>query len=230
MITSAIKKKIQSITSVFETSSKTAKYDALTILPDGPKGRMQITFGAHQTTEFGNLKILLKDYIKAKGKYALFFEKFMDKIGVTPLHGSATFRNTLRLTGKDPIMQQVQDAFFDRLYWTPAYQFFQANGFTLPLSMLVIYDSYIHSGGVPAFLRDDFKEVVPAKGGEEKAWLTAYVNARDLWLEKHPNKILNNTDYRTDCFIEEIKEGNWTLDKPVTCKYNSSKVQNWITV
>jgi hypothetical protein len=49
-----------------------------------------------------------------------------------------------------------------------ACEWFKKNGFTLPLSMLVIYDSYIHSGGIRNDLRKRFAEWVPAEGRNEK--------------------------------------------------------------
>ena len=45
-------------------------------------------------------------------------------------------------------MRQTQDAFFDKVYFQPAKAWADAHGFTLPLSMLVIFDSFIHSGQI----------------------------------------------------------------------------------
>jgi chitosanase len=61
-------------------------------------------------------------------------------------------------------------------------------------------------------LRDDFKEVPPARGGEEKDWITAYVRTRDRWLEEHAAYVLRNTDYRTECFLELIRRKDWSLE------------------
>lgn len=244
MYTQAIKdrkEKILSVTSVFETSRLMPHYDVITILRDGPKDqngkkRLQITYGKHQTTEFGNLKALIRMYIDSYGRYAREFRPYLSQIGVTPLCTNKPFLYLLKMAGTDYIMHEVQDRFFDQYYWNPAYQFFLRNGFQLPLSMLVIYDSYIHSGGIPAWLRDDFSEVPPVKGGEEKAWTAAYVEARDLWLENHSDKVLRNTDYRTDCFIEAIEQGNWDLSKPLICKFNledkdgDGYESGWITI
>jgi chitosanase len=241
MITSQHKSKILSITSVFEGGNCNAKYDLIATLPDGPDGRVQLTYGKHQTTEYGNLRLLLLDYVKAGGKYATLLKPYVNSIGVRPLlkwdsksekyvFVQKEVETALKSAGSDPIMCQVQDAFFDKVYWNPAYNFFSANQFTLPLSMAVIYDSYIHSGCVPMWLRDDFAEPTPLNGGGEKAWITQYVNARDLWLEHNPKPILRNTDYRTDCWIECIEKENWDLSQPVVCKFNSVNPHNWITI
>lgn len=233
MITDSIKKKIQTIVSVFETSSLEAKYDILVCLHDGPGKTKQITYGKHQTTEYGNLKALIQAYCNKKGsRYGKELENYLQFIGKHdhPLADNIQFKQLLKYAGTDHVMHEVQDEFFDRYYWDPAVGFFNQNKFTLPLSMAVIYDSYIHSGSVPSWLRDDFKEVPPVKGGDEKAWVNAYVNCRDYWLEHHPDKILRNTDYRTDTWQECIRDGNWDLSKAVTCKFNKADKSEWITV
>lgn len=231
MITDKIKAKIQSVVSVFETSSLTPRYDILVVLNDGPGGSYQITYGKHQTTESGGLKTLLTMYCNEGGRYAHDLRSYLDHIGRTPLYANVAFKQLLKLAGTDPVMHTCQDIFFDRHYWTPAYHFFEANGFTLPLSMLVIYDSYIHSGGVPSWLRDDFREVPPARGGNEKKWVAAYVATRDYWLEHHPSKILRGTDYRTDTLLDCICRDNWTLQKKVVCQFNEpDNPKAWITI
>lgn len=230
MITPLIKKKIQEVVSVFETSSRKPLYDILVVLPDGPNRCRQITYGKHQTTEFGNLKALIKSYIASYGRYAKDFQPFLGMIGTRMLCDNQQFKALLKLAGTDQQMHEVQDKFFDEVYWKPAERFFLQQGFTLNLSMLVIYDSYIHSGGIPAWLRDDFAQVPPAQGGDEKAWTRAYVTCRDYWLEHHENKILRNTDYRTDCMLEEIEQGNWDLSGELVCKFNQADKKNWITI
>jgi chitosanase len=234
MITSTVKRKIQTIVSVFETSSLKGNYAALVVLSDGPRlngtRQPQITYGKHQTTESGNLKTLIQLYCKKNGKYIEQLKPYLPIIGIKPLADDTAFKKLLKVAAIDPIMQEMQDVFFDQYYWDPAQRFFLVNGFKLPLSMLVIYDSYIHSGGVPSWIRDDFAQVPPIKGGNEKEWTTAYVTCRDHWLENHSDKILRNTDYRTDCFLEQIRLNNWELSQEVTCKFNSSNLKDWFII
>jgi len=85
------------------------------------------------------------------------------------------------------------------------------NGFTLPLSTLVIYDSQVHSGGILMLLRKRFPEKTPKNGGDEKIWIEQYVNARRDWLANHSTKILHKTVYRMDCFKNEMTRNNWDL-------------------
>lgn len=233
MITEQIKKKIQTIVNVFETSSLKPRYDILIVANDGPGKSRQISFGKQQCTESGNLKALVQSYCNRKdSRYGHELQNYLQFIGKHdhPLADNQQFKQLLKYAGTDHVMHEVQDAFFDQYYWRPALNFFSINLFTLPLSMAIIYDSYIHSGGIPVWLRDDFKEPTPLRNGDEKKWISDYVNARDYWLEHHSNKILRNTDYRTDCWQECIKDDNWYLLKPVTVKFNMKDKGDWITV
>jgi chitosanase len=78
----------------------------------------------------------------------------------------------LRDAGKnDPKMRQIQDEFFDQRYFQPAMAWADQNGFYVAASALVVYDSFIHSGSGPEFLRKRFAEAPPARGGNEKNWV-----------------------------------------------------------
>lgn len=217
MITEENKKKIIRIVNVFETGTPEGKYDAIAIFPDGKNGSRQITYGRSQTTEQGNLRNLLGRYIDLHGTFAADFAPYMSKVGVTPLVDNKPFKDLLKKSAQeDPIMHQAQDETFEILYFQPALHFFNAEKFTLPLSLLVIYDSYIHSGAIPAFLRSRFPERTPLRNGDEKAWITAYTKARQHWLATHPKKILHPTVYRTKTFLAQMDNNNWDLSKPVS--------------
>lgn len=216
MITNKQKTKILQVINVFETGSKDGKYDTLVIYADGKNGSRQITYGRSQTTEQGNLKALIQMYITRNGIFATQLKVFVNKIGQESLVDNTAFKNLLRRSAReDIIMRTCQDDFFDILYYKPAFQFFQSNRFTTALSLLVIYDSFIHSGGVPSFLRERFAEKIPVNGGDEKKWITQYVNTRHLWLANHSRKILRNTIYRTECFKNQIANNNWDLSKEI---------------
>lgn len=214
MITEQNKRLIERVINVFETGTPEGRYNQITILADGKNGTRQITFGRSQTTEQGNLAKLIEMYIRSGGIYAEQFSKYIGILGKQPLVDNKTFKDLLRNSAKeDPLMRSTQDEFFDLAYYKPAYDFFEKNGFTFPLSMLVIYDSYIHSGGILQLLRKRFGEYPPAKGGEEKKWISAYVDIRHQWLKYHSNPILQRTIYRTQSFKNQMVTDNWMLDK-----------------
>ena len=221
-ITSVIKKKIVQVVNAFETGSATGKYDALVKATDysDPETKtkiVQVTYGRSQTTEFGHLKALVQDYINSKGIYADQLLPYLNRIGNKPsLAADDVFCNSLKDAGKnDPIMKTCQDNLFETKYYQPAHNWFTVNDFVLPLSLLVIYDSTIHSGSVLPFLRKRFSTVLPASGGDEKEWINNYVNVREDWLATNRNPVLQPTVYRTQCFKKQIEQNNWDLVKKV---------------
>jgi chitosanase len=200
------------VVNVFETGSIKGKYGAISVYNDGPHRVRQITYGRSQTTEYGNLARLVDMYVKAGGTHAAELAPYVQLIGATPLVDNDAFKALLRRAGEsDPVMWATQDRFFDLAYFQPALKWATDNGFVLPLSMLVIYDSFIHSGGILPFLRSRFAELTPKKGGDEKAWIRAYVEVRDRWLTTHSNPDLRPSAYRTRDLLREIKGGNWDL-------------------
>ncbi|TKK69425.1 chitosanase [Ilyomonas limi] len=222
-ITPAIKNKIQQVVNAFETGSAQGNYSGLVKYDDYTdpvtKTRsVQVTYGRSQTTEFGNLKALIQAYVGANGLYAAQLKPYVNRIGTKPsLANDATFCQALIDAGKkDPIMRTCQDTFFDKVYYQPAGNWFVTNGFTMPLSMLVIYDSYVHSGCILPFLRRKFVTAVPAAGGNEKEWINNYVEVRQSWLASHSNPVLRKTIYRTHCFQEQMMRSNWDLSKPIS--------------
>ncbi|PPD49369.1 MAG: peptidoglycan-binding protein [Methylobacter sp.] len=208
------KRLCEHVINVFESGSVEGNYAAISIYADGPHGVKQVTYGRSQTTEYGNLEELIELYVNSNGLYSAQLKPYLAKIGVTPLLDDAAFKQLLRdAAKKDPLMRKVQDEFFDKRYFQPAMAWANAGGFTQPLSALVIYDSFIHSGSIPDFLRKRFPATLPVKNGVEKDWIKQYVDTRHEWLSQHSKKILQGTIYRTQCFKNEIARDNWALAK-----------------
>ncbi len=208
------KQLIQKIINVFETGQPEGKYDQLVIYADGIENSKQITFGRCQTTEQANLLTLVEMYVESEGAYCHDFIPYLDLIGNTPLHENKVFKNLLITAAQqDEIMRTTQDRFFDEVYWAPALAWCEHHKMVFNLSALVVYDSYIHSGRIPMFLRKRFTELPPLKGGDEKAWIRAYVGTRHQWLKYHSRPILRKTLYRTQTFINEIERDNWNLEQ-----------------
>lgn len=217
-LTDMQKRICEKVINVFESGSPEGNYSSISIYKDGPHNMRQVTYGRSQTTEYGNLHELLTMYVAAGGIYSEALRHYLDKIEVTPLADDTLFKQLLRDAGrKDPVMRQTQDDFFDKRYFLPAMAWADTNGFSLPLSALVIYDSFIHSGSILGFLRKRFPENPPVNGGNERIWIAQYVDTRQSWLANHENRILRNTVYRTGCFRNEINRNNWDLSQlPIT--------------
>jgi hypothetical protein len=202
------------IINVFETGTIQGRYGAISIFNDGPHRIRQITYGRAQTTEYGNLRELVQRYVDAGGRFATELRPFIAKIKVEPLVDNSTFKTLLRRAGnEDPLMARVQDAFFEDRYFQHAKLWAEQHGFTRALSMLVIYDSFIHSGSILGFLRDRFRERPPSQGGNEMEWIRQYVDVRHDWLRTHSNPDLRPTIYRTRDLTREIARGNWDLSR-----------------
>jgi len=206
------KRLIERVINTFETGTPDGNYSTISIFNDGPHNIRQITYGRSQTTEYGHLKELVQKYVDAGGTFSEDLRPFLGRIGNIPLTDNTDFKALLRNAAKqDQVMRDSQDEFFDEAYFAPAIKWADDRGFTLPLSALVIYDSFIHSGSILGVIRSKFAEKPPASGGDEKAWIKAYVNARHNWLANHPRKVVQGTVYRTKCFKNEIQRDNWDL-------------------
>jgi chitosanase len=213
-LTQTQKRLLERVINVFETGKPEGNYAALVIFKDGPHNIRQITYGRSQTTEYGNLRELVQKYVQSNGLFSQQLQPFADLVGSIPLTDNATFKDLLKKAAKeDPKMRDAQDAFFEQRYFKPAMKWADREGFNEPLSALVVYDSFIHSGGILWLIRNMFAETPPSNGGDERAWTKAYVNARHRWLANHPRTVLHNTVYRTECFKREIARNNWDLSK-----------------
>ena len=207
-------KTAQAIVNVFETGRVQGDYGQVTVLK-GDTGHL--TYGRAQTTlSSGNLALLIRGYCQAEGQLAdalLPFLPAFDRCDVS-LDQNTAVKDLLRQAGSDPIMQQVQDAFFDRVYWTPAMLSAEALELTRPLSAAVVYDSHIH--GSFGRIRDRVVGELgkPADAGERE-WVTRYVATRRDWLATHNNTLLHATVYRMDTFKKLIAQGKWSLELPL---------------
>ena len=203
---------------VFESGEPKGDYRAIAIMDDGPNGTKQISYGRAQVTESGLLADLIDNYIANNGRFKDNFSKYKGLIGNIQLVNNKDFIMLLKAAATDPIMQKTQDAFFDERFFDKAMAWATANGFTLPLSALVIYDSFIHSGSILSKLRVAFAEPLPSKGGDEKRWIECYSTAREHWLANHKISLLHNTTYRSRLFLKQIEADNWDLSKPIEVK------------
>lgn len=213
-LTATQKRLIERVVNVFETGTVEGNYSAIAIFNDGPNNIEQITYGRSQTTEYGNLRTLIEKYVAANGTLSRKLKPFVEKIGNKALTDNEEFKALLKQAGKeDPVMRKTQDTFFDEKYYQPAIKWAKDNGFIMPLSALVIYDSFIQSGGILNDIRKMFPESSPKNGGNEIEWTTAYVLSREQWLANHFRPAVRKTIYRTKCFKDQIALGNWILNK-----------------
>jgi chitosanase len=218
MLTDLQKRTAQAVVNIFETGSAQGKYGNVTLIP-GDTGHL--TYGRSQTTlASGNLYLLIKAYCQAAGaQFATALNPFLQQLAArdTSLDTDMTFRGLLQAAGDDPVMQGVQDQFFDRVYWVPSVQDASNSGVTLALGTNVVYDSHIQ--GAWKTIRDitNTNHGAASQIGEQ-AWITAYVNERRNWLAGNANPALHPTVYRMDAFLQLINDNKWDLPLPLTVR------------
>ena len=212
------KKSAQAIVNVFETGVAVGDYGKVTLLP-GDSGHL--TYGRTQTTlASGNLFLLIKAYCGAKSaRFHRDLEGFLSRlenIDLT-LDNDVTLCDLLRRAGDDPVMHEVQDAFFDRVYWAPAIKSSRSLGIETALGTSVVYDSTVHGSWDRTRDRTSDAHGTVAEVGEKK-WITAYVGFRRNWLANHKRPILRKTVYRMDAFRDLLDEKRWNLKLPFSVR------------
>jgi chitosanase len=222
MIPQSELEKIRNVLIVAEQGRQTMAYGEVYRYHDGPNQCRQITLSIG-FTQYGNLGAVLDVYGKAQGKLSEQLAPWANRMKNRETVDSNEFINLLKEAGKDPVMQMVQNQMFDKFYLTPGVGWGETEGFTSPLSFLVICDSYLHSGSILSSIRNKFAEKTPANGGNEKVWIEQYTNARQSWLANHSKEILHGTVYRTKYFKELIAMGDWNLDSYHTVAMNGLK-------
>jgi chitosanase len=206
----------QAIVNVFETGSVRGDCGRVTLLPGDPG---HLTYGRSQTTlASGNLHLLVKAYCAApRAAYAAELQPYLAPLAERDLRldHDLALRRLLRAAGQDPVMQETQDGFFDRVYWAPAVAAARHCRVRTPLGMAVVYDGKIH--GSFERMRDRVNDAGgPIAGsGDEARWITDYIATRRAWLAGHRIPILRKTVYRMDCFAGLAQKGNWTLALPI---------------
>lgn len=205
----------QAIVNIFETGSVRGDYGDVTLIP-GDSG--QLTYGRSQTTlASGNLFLLIQAYCaRSDGAFSKAMAPYLPALEARDpsLNNDLSFREMLKDAGADPVMQDVQDAFFDQVYWEPAVRSTDALGARTALGTAIVYDSTVH--GSWAHVRDLTRQ----RYGEladigEDLWIPHYVDTRRDWLANFPNPLLHKTVYRMDAFKKIITAGNWKLNVPL---------------
>ncbi|MGA1870863.1 MAG: peptidoglycan-binding protein [bacterium] len=214
MLTDLQKKTAQAIVNIFETGQPKGDYGMVTLLAGDPG---HLTYGRTQTTlASGNLYILIKAYCESSdAECASELKNYLTRLANrdTSLDYEARLRSLLCQAGDDPVMKEVQDRFFDRVYWDPCIQAANYMHIESGLGVCVVYDSKIHGSWV--LMRDRTIEQHGAvKDIGENRWVEHYVSVRRKWLADHRILILRKTTYRMDTFRKLIGEERWSLDLP----------------
>ncbi|MBU6320733.1 MAG: peptidoglycan-binding protein [Alphaproteobacteria bacterium] len=205
---------IDAIVSVFESEGP-GDYGAIARDPRDAGG---LSYGKHQAAlTKGTLHDLIASYCGAEGAAcAADLQTYLPrmKAGDRALDGDQALYDLLKRASRDPVMQAIQDVFFGERYMGPALGLFSTLGFRHALSAAVLYDSFIHSGGLNMRSRTEAR-FGPPTGDNEEAWIAGYVAVRKEWLSTHANPLLRATAVRMATFERLIAAGNWDLALPL---------------
>jgi chitosanase len=218
MLNELQKQTARAIINIFETGHIVGDYGQVTLLANDSG---HLTYGRSQTTlASGNLYLLIKAYCEQPGtQYGQILSDYLPALKVRDfaLDHNTSFKNWLKKAGLDPIMHDVQDDFFDRIYWQPAINSATALGVGSALGITVVYDSHIH-GAWPRMRDRTIDHYGKPVASSEKEWVRHYINTRRDWLANHPNRLLRRTVYRMDSFLRLLQQGQWQLALPLTVR------------
>ncbi len=205
-----------------DSGSQLTEYDKIYLYHDGPHKTKQVTLGRGYT-EAGSLWTVFQYYKDLQGKNADVLLNYKKDAGKEKLASNKEFLHLIIDSAqKEQLFRDAEDKTFDDIYWNPAEKdYFTKYGFKEPLSLAVIEDSKLHSGGMLKFLTNSFPEKKPSDGGNEHEWIKSYVYARYNWLA-HASELLSHTVYRPLFFINQIKKDNWNFELPLVM--NGTKI------
>lgn len=220
MLTELQKQTAEAIVNIFETGSVRGDYGNVTVVPGDPG---HLTYGRSQTTlPTGNLYLLIAEYCKAPGAlYAAPLTPFLPRLQACDLSldNDMGLRGLLREAGSDPVMQSVQDAFFDRNYWEPAADAATTLGLQTGLGTTVVYDSKVQGSFELIRDRTNAAGAIGQGGANEQAWIARYIANRRDWLATNEHvPLLRKTVYRMDALKKLVDAGNWNLDLALDCR------------
>lgn len=220
MPTEVQKRTAEAIVNVFETGSAHGDYGNVTVVPGDPG---HLTYGRSQTTLVsGNLYLLAKAYAEVPGAaLAATLAPYLPRLQACDLSldNDTALRELLQEAGSDPVMESVQDAFFDRVYWTPALNTATSLGIRTALGIAVVYDSVVHGSFKLICDRTNQQGTIGQGGLSEQAWIDGYIANRRDWLANNQQvPLLRKTVYRMDEMKKLADAGNWELDLPIDCR------------
>ncbi len=198
------------IVSIFETGKPFGEYAACVVLNDGAG----ISYGISQFTHRSSSLLAVVERYLANGgavgrtviENALTLLRRTEPAIIRSVSANDALKKALRVAAITREMREAQLHVAFEQYLKPAVDACAGSGFSLPLSLAVIYDSMTH--GSYEKIRDRV-----TSHHQEKDWITEYVRKRDSWLASIPR--LNATRYRTRFFLNQIMLGKWDLSLPL---------------
>ena len=164
----------------------------------------------------GDMLDLVERYTSDKpGNVLAKYLPALRKVNGSPSHKGLdpNFPKDWRTAAKDPVFQKAQDSERDRVYFNPSVK--QAKGDGLrALGQFICYDAMVMHGGIGGMRAAAMRKAkTPAQGGDEKAYLNAFLNARVVEMKKeeaHSDTSRVDTEQRVF-----LRAGNFDLNPPL---------------
>ena len=209
---------ITKIINCFEQGRPEFQHDKVDFLKDGVfpgsltrQIQYTLSWGITQTSA---MPLFLKDYVNLNAKFSEEFREYLPKLSQQSLVKDGKFEALLkRAAREDKVYTNLMEDYFYKVYFSKAVTWWKDNGFKEYLSLAVIMDSQIHSGGMLPFLRERFPEPTPIKGGNERIYIKQYLQVRRDWLKNHSDSTLKKIWTRPQFYINELEKGNWNLSE-----------------
>ncbi|WP_443049534.1 chitosanase [Streptomyces sp. NBC_00178] len=124
----------------------------------------------------------------------------------------------------DPLFRAAQDAERDHSYFGPAVERAEADGLSA-LGQFIYYDAYVMHGGADSAGTVGFRTIraralavrdTPAEGGDEEAYLNAFLDARVDAIRKEPSH--SDTSRVETAQRVFVRQGKLQLETPLTWK------------
>ncbi|WP_327112994.1 chitosanase [Streptomyces sp. NBC_01341] len=124
----------------------------------------------------------------------------------------------------DPLFRSAQDAERDHTYFGPAVERAEADGLSA-LGQFIYYDAYVMHGGADSAGTVGFRTIraqalaeqdAPAEGGDEEAYLNAFLDARVAAIRKEPSH--SDTSRVETAQRVFVRQGKLQLETPLEWK------------
>lgn len=205
----------EAIISIFETGTPWGDYSKVTNVPGDPGG---LSYGKLQATiASGNLFLLIRSYCQRKDAlHASALKLYLPALARRdPSLGiDRSLPVLLAEAGNDPVMQEEQDSFYERVFWKPARISANHLKVATPFSLLVILDSRVHGSW------HRMRNLTAERYGEastigERVFIAHYLEERRRWLKTHDNLLLRKSAFRIESLIDVAKSDKWDLQLPI---------------
>ena len=122
-----------------------------------------------------------------------------------------------RSAKKDPLMMEVQEEMFDKLYSGACIRVGQQVWIRQTALLLGhrVIRSFIPGSMLGLLMTRRFPEKKPSDGGKEEDWIKAYTEVLPqlAGLPCTATRFSGDTTYRCDCYLKQISKDNWDLEQ-----------------